>query len=294
MSFIAKLILWVLMLVVSAACINCSNSSKQASQNDSLAARPGRNTSRLQQQSQNETAGFISDEIPLYTFEVVNTFPHDTAAFTQGLLYDGGFLYESTGLYGQSSLRKVELATGKVLQIKNLDARYFGEGITIRGKEIIQLTWQNHKGFIFDKHTFDLLGDFDVGAEGWGMTTDGKRIITSDGTSTLRFLDPGSFEELEAITVQDNGLPVNNLNELEYVNGLIYANVWKSDNIAIIDPGTGRVKGWVDLKGILPAEREGKPVDVLNGIAYDSAGKRIFVTGKLWPYVFEIQLVRIN
>lgn len=225
---------------------------------------------------------------PTYTYRVVNAYPHDPEAFTQGLTFEDGFLYEGTGRYGHSSLRKVALATGEVLQIHELADTFFGEGITIYGDTIIQLTWRANTGFVYDKATLEVLRQFLYPAEGWGLTTDGQHLIISDGTATLRFLDPETFQETDRLQVRDRGRPVTRLNELEYVQGEVYANVWKTDRIARIDPTTGRVTGWVDLDGLL--DGSAKP-DVLNGIAYDAANDRLFVTGKLWPKLFEIELV---
>ena len=232
-----------------------------------------------------------SDAIPVYTYNIVNTYPHDRSAFTQGLVFEDGFLYEGTGLYGQSTLRRVELETGDILQIRGLPDQFFGEGITIYGDKIIQLTWQSNVGFVYDKNSFELLQQFNYSTEGWGITHDGERLIMSDGTSKLHFLDPQTFEEIGQLAVFDDNGPVTRLNELEYVQGEIYANVWQTDRIARISPATGRVVGWIDLEGILTAEDLSEPVDVLNGIAYDADTDRLFVTGKLWPKLFEIDLI---
>lgn len=232
-----------------------------------------------------------SDVIPVYSYDIVNSYPHDHDAFTQGLVFDDGILYEGTGLNGRSSLRRVELETGDILQIRELSNQFFGEGITIYGDEIIQLTWQSHIGFVYDKNSFELLQEFTYSTEGWGITYDGTRLIMSDGTSTLHFLDPQAFEEIDHVEVFDNDGPVTKLNELEYVQGEIYANVWQTDRIARIAPETGRVVGWIDLGGLLSAEDRSQPVDVLNGIAYDTEADRLFVTGKLWAKLFEIELI---
>ena len=233
-----------------------------------------------------------SDVIPIYSYNIVNTYPHDRDAFTQGLVFENGVLYEGTGrLYGQSSLRRVELETGDILQIHELSDQFFGEGITIYGNRIVQLTWQSHIGFVYDKNSFELLQDFSYATEGWGITHDGTRLIMSDGTSTLHFLDPQTFEEIGDVEVFDDDGPVYRLNELEYIQGEIYANVWQTDLVARIAPETGRVVGWIDLEGLLSAEDRSEPVDVLNGIAYDADNDRLFVTGKLWPKLFEIELI---
>jgi glutamine cyclotransferase len=232
-----------------------------------------------------------SDGIPVYSYNIVNTYPHDRDAFTQGLVFENGVLYEGTGLLRHSTLRRVELETGDILQIRELSDQFFGEGITIYGDEIIQLTWQSHIGFVYDKNSFELLQEFSYSTEGWGITHDGTRLIMSDGTSTLHFLDPQTFEEIGHVEVFDANGAVTRLNELEYVQGEIYANVWQTDWVARIAPETGRVVGWIDLGGLLSAEDLSQPVDVLNGIAYDAQTDRLFVTGKLWPKLFEIELI---
>jgi glutaminyl-peptide cyclotransferase len=227
-----------------------------------------------------------------YGYRVVRIYPHDPQAFTQGLIYLGGHLYESTGLNGHSSLRKVDLQTGTVLQRHDLSEQYFGEGLTNWGNTLIQLTWKAQTGFVYDRGTFRLLRTFHYDGEGWGLTQDGADIILSDGSSSLRFLDPQSFQEVKRITVTDGGVEVHELNELEYVRAHIYANVWQTDLIAIISPKDGKVVGWIDLTGLRPVSVRGNSDAVLNGIAFDAARNRLFVTGKLWPKLFEIQLVR--
>jgi glutamine cyclotransferase len=207
------------------------------------------------------------------------------------LVFEDGVLYEGTGLNGRSTLRRVELETGEVLQIHELPAQFFGEGVTVYGNDIIQLTWQSHVGFVYDRDSFELLQEFNYSTQGWGITHDGERLIMSDGTATLYFLDPETFEEIGRVGVYDNDGSVNRLNELEYVQGEIYANVWQTNCIARIDPQTGQVVGWIELKGLLTPEDRGEPVDVLNGIAYDAENARLFVTGKLWPKLFEIELI---
>lgn len=225
------------------------------------------------------------------SYQVVQAFPHDRNAFTEGLAYGDGFLYEGTGLRGESSLRKVELETGKVVRQIALDDRYFGEGITIVEDRIVQLTFTSALGFVYRKLDFSRLDEFEYAGEGWGLTYDGARLIMSDGSATLRFYDPRTFELLGSIEVTDQGTPVDQLNELEWVGGEVYANVWQTDRIARIVPWTGEVVGWIDLEGILGADRFEPGVDVLNGIAYDAAGGRLFVTGKRWPRLFQIELV---
>ncbi len=230
-------------------------------------------------------------ELPVYTYTVVHVYPHDPQAFTQGLVYHEGVLYEGTGLRGRSTLRRVELATGTVLQEHALDAQYFGEGITLFDDTLIQLTWQSNIGFVYDRETFAQLRDFTYPTEGWGLTHDGTRLIMSDGTATLFFLDPVTLEHVGQVDVVDANGAVTRLNELEYVNGEVFANIWQTDRVARIDPLTGRVVGWIDLSGLLSAADRQQSVDVLNGIAYDAATDRLFVTGKLWPKLFEIDLV---
>jgi glutaminyl-peptide cyclotransferase len=233
-------------------------------------------------------------EPELYTYEIVASYPHDPQAFTQGLAYDMGLLYEGTGIRGASSLRRVNLETGEVVEYVALPPAYFGEGIAVVDNRVLQLTWQSQVGFIYDKATLSVIGQFSYPGEGWGLTYDGRRLIMSDGTATLRFLDPATFAELGRVTVHDRNGFVRYLNELEYINGRVYANVWGSDRIARIDPESGAVVSWIDLTGLLsPAMRTGGE-DVLNGIAYDSANDRLFVTGKLWPLLFQIRLVPVE
>jgi len=226
------------------------------------------------------------------SYQVLHTYPHDANAFTQGLIYVDGHLYESTGLNGKSSLRMVDLNTGAVLQKYDLPAEYFGEGLTDWGSTLIQLTWKAHKAFVYDRFSFSVLRTFEYSGEGWGLTHDATQFILSDGTSSLRFLDPKSFRETRRIRVVDqSGRAVDNLNELEFVRGEIYANIWHADKIARISPQSGKVLGWIDLSGIIDTRELHGGDAVLNGIAYDAAGDRLFVTGKLWPKLFEIKLV---
>lgn len=230
-----------------------------------------------------------------YTYKVVNTYPHDRQAFTQGLIFQDDIFYEGTGLKGQSSLRKVNRQTGEVLQQTNLPPTLFGEGITIWGDKLYQLTWQSNLGFVYNKNTFERLSDFHYPTEGWGITQDGQKLIMSDGTDTLYFWDPETLKEIGRVQVFDDAGPVIRLNELEYVNGEVFANVWQTDQVARIDPQTGRVLAWIDLSGLLSAaDINGHQVDVLNGIAYDAGSGRLFVTGKWWPKVFEIELVAVD
>jgi glutamine cyclotransferase len=227
---------------------------------------------------------------PVYGYRVVNSYPHDLRAFTQGLVYRDGFLYEGTGNYGESTLRRVDLETGEVQQQTSLPDEHFGEGIAILGQRIFQLTWQSGICLVYDPASFELLDQFTYDTEGWGLTTDGQQLIMSDGTATLSFRDPNTFAVLGTIIVHDDGVPIEQLNELEYIDGEVWANVWKTDRIARIDPATGRIVAWLDLTGLYPeSQRDGSGQDVLNGIAHDPATDRIFVTGKYWPRLFEVR-----
>ncbi|EJL26484.1 glutamine cyclotransferase [Caulobacter sp. AP07] len=227
---------------------------------------------------------------PVQGYQVVRTYPHDPNAFTEGLFLLDGFLYESTGREGASSIRKIDLETGRVELERSISSQLFGEGIIDWKDRLISLTWKDQLGFIYDLDDFETRGEFSYPGEGWALTRDDHRLIMSDGTSRLRFLDPETLKETGGITVTDEGRPVDQLNELEWVKGEIYANIWQTDRIARIDPVTGQVKGWIDLTGLLPVEdRAG--ADVLNGIAYDAKADRLIVTGKLWPRLYEIRLV---
>lgn len=230
--------------------------------------------------------------VPVYGYEVVNAYPHDPDAFTQGLAFDAGQLFEGTGIAGQSSLRRVALETGEVLQSRALADEYFGEGIVLLPGRIIELTWRSGTAFVYDRATFEPTGQFAYAGEGWGITSDGARLIMSDGTAVLRFRNPDTFEETGHVLVTNEGSPVTQLNELEYVSGEVFANVWQTDRIARIDPATGNVTGWIDLTGLLDAADRTPTTNVLNGIAYDAEGGRLFVTGKRWPKLFEIRVVQ--
>lgn len=234
----------------------------------------------------------LNSAAPVYGYQIINTYPHDPDAFTQGLIFDAGFLYESTGKRGKSALRKVELETGNILQEYFLPARYFGEGLTLWQGRLIQLTWQERVGFVYDKKTLNPLYGFLYSTEGWGITHDNRHLIMSDGTSTLYFLDPRNFQLVKSIGVRDHNVPIIHLNELEYVKGEIYANIWLTDYIARISPETGQVLGWINLEALLEQGEHTDSADVLNGIAYDSKQDRLFVTGKYWPKLFEIKLTR--
>ena len=228
-----------------------------------------------------------------FTYEVVNSYPHDPAAFTQGLLYNQGVLYESTGLNQRSSLREVELTTGRVVKKTDLSGEYFAEGLVLFNNRLYQLTWQNQKAFVYDftPGSFNVVNTFSYSGEGWGLTHNGQSLIMSNGSSQIRFLDPETFQTQRTISVTDNDRPVPQLNELEYIKGEIFANIWLTDKIARIDPASGKVTGWINLAGLLKPEDRTGAVDVLNGIAYDEAGDRLFVTGKLWPKLFQIKLI---
>ena len=245
-------------------------------------------------------------DVAHYAYKVVKSYPHDRRFFTQGLVYEDGFLYEGTGLYGQSAIYKRDLQTGKTVKMLRLPEKYFGEGITLFGDKLIQLTWRSHIGFIYGKDTFAPLGQFKYSMEGWGITHDDKRLILSDGTSTLRFLDPNTYAETGRIEVRDQGRLVERINELEYVapppSGVIdsqpgaagpqlYANIWQTDRIAIIDPKTGLVTGWIDLAGLYTPPADEREDSVLNGIAYLPQTKHLLVTGKCWPRMYEIELL---
>jgi glutamine cyclotransferase len=225
------------------------------------------------------------------SYRIVHTYPHDPRAYTQGLIYIDGHLYESTGLNGRSSLRMDDLTTGRALQSAQVPQQYFAEGLAAWGSTLVQLTWQSHIAFVYDRFSFRLLRTFHYDCDGWGLTDDSKNLILSDGTAEIRFFDPTTFRVVRHIYVSDHGQPIDQLNELEYIHGQIYANVWHTDRIARISPETGRVLGWINLAGLLKPGEVSDPEAVLNGIAYDPVHDRLFVTGKLWPKLFEIKVV---
>ena len=226
---------------------------------------------------------------PVQSYKVIATFPHDTSAFTQGLVFADGQIYESTGLNGESSLRRVDVATGKTLQRVDVPKEYFAEGLALVGDELLQLTWQHKLGFVYDRKTFKQKRTFSYTTEGWGIAYDGaSRLVMSDGTDTLTFLDPKTFAPLKRMRVQDAGRWVPHLNELEWIEGEIWANVWQTDRIARISPNTGDVNAWIDFSALFPRAERVPPADELNGIAYDSATRRIFITGKKWPRLYQI------
>jgi len=231
------------------------------------------------------------EQTPIYSYEIVRSYPHDDDAFTEGLCFYDGFLYEGTGLYGESSLRKVDLDSGKVLNEHSLPSWHFGEGIAIWNCQVFQLTWRSRVGFVYDLENFTEVKNFMYSTEGWGLTSDGQSLIMSDGTNVLYILDPETLNVTGQIDVRSNGVPVTSLNELEYVKGQIYANVWGTDRIAMISPETGNVTGWICLEGLLRSEERSSKTDVLNGIAYDQDEDRLFVTGKFWPMLFQIKLI---
>lgn len=226
----------------------------------------------------------------VFGYRVVQAFPHDPQAFTQGLIYDDGFLLESTGKYGESTLRRVELESGRVLQMHRLSDDLFGEGITIFNDRIYQLTWKNQVAIVYDRRTFDELGRFRYEGEGWGLTNDGTHLIMSDGSATLRFIDPKDFRVVRRLLVRSLGRRVDRLNELQYIHGQVFANILYQDRIARISPETGEVTAWIDLRTLWPGRRDRE--SVLNGIAYDQQNDRLFVTGKNWPRLYEIRLTR--
>ncbi len=235
-----------------------------------------------------------STDTPVYSYKVINTYPHSTDSFTQGLVFDEGTLYESTGLNGQSAVKIVDLETGKTVKSYDIADKYFGEGITVVGNKIIQLTWRAKKGFVYDKKTLKLLRTFKYDTQGWGITYDGKYIIMSDGSDVLYFMDPRTFKVKGTLDVYHENGKVGKLNELEYIDGEIYANIWGEEKIARINPKTGQVTAWIDLSGLLSKEDKKNRIDVLNGIAYDAENKRLYVTGKLWPKIFEIEVTEKN
>ena len=228
---------------------------------------------------------------PVYTYKVVATYPHSTSSYTEGFFYLNGLFYESTGLEGRSEVLAITPATGKAIQRFDLAPNYFGEGIVDWGPNILGWTWQTHTGFIYDRFSFSVVGQFKYDGEGWGMTRTASELITSDGSATLRFRNPRTFQETRHIVVKDGTRAVDQLNELEMVKGEIYANIWHSDRIARISPKDGRILGWIDLTGLLPDDQRINSESVLNGIAYDAKADRLFVTGKQWPKVFEIKVV---
>ena len=243
----------------------------------------------------NTSSAENSAALPVYTYEVVNTFKHDSKAFTQGLVYKDGFLYETTGQKGESTLRKIELDTGKILQKHDLPDDIFGEGMTILGDKIYQVSWQDRKGFVYNLNDFSVEKEFTYSGEGWGLTNDGTNLILSDGTHVIRFMNPETFRtERTIVVMNEDGKPLMDINELEYVKGEIWANIWHLDKIARIDPASGKLLGWINMEGISPDDQRRDSENTLNGIAYDQSSDRIFVTGKKWKKLFEIKVREKN
>ncbi len=238
----------------------------------------------------NDNGASTIDDIPIYAYSIIERFPHDNTAYTQGLQYVDGVLYESAGQYGESNLRRVDLETGDIEQIHNLPNNIFAEGITVVEDRIIQLTWQSSVGYVYDRESFEIIDQFYYPGEGWGITFDGNRLIMSDGSSILTFLDPETYEEVYNIEVWSEDGPVTGLNELEYINGEVYANIYPTSYIARISPETGQVTGWINLTGLLSAEERTPRAEVLNGIAYDEEENRLLLTGKRWPYIYHVEL----
>ena len=236
-------------------------------------------------------AGQAQEVAPNYGFEIVNSYPHDINSFTQGLFYHDGYLYEGTGKRGLSTLSKLDLESAEVLQSKRLGRRYFGEGIELVGNRIYQLTWQSHLVFVHDLETFESLGTHYIATEGWGLAYDGKELILSDGSDQLQFIDPETFAPTRKVKVTLNGDPINYINELEYIDGEVWANIWQTDYIVRINPDNGVVNSWIDLTGLSGQTRQGSAEAMPNGIAWDDENKRLFVTGKHWANLFEIKLV---
>lgn len=240
--------------------------------------------------SNGEAADSQRTEARQLSYEVVNSYPHDRTSFTQGLVWSDGGFYESTGQYGSSKLRRLEFPSGHVAREINLSPELFGEGLALVDKHLIQLTWKSHRGFVYDRDTFQLIKEFSYDTEGWGLTYDGTNLIMSDGSSDLFYIDPVSLKVIRKLSVKMNGRPIRELNELEFIGGEIWANVWETDLILRINPQTGSVNSYLDLKGILaPSDKRGDE-NVLNGIAYDAEHQRLFITGKLWPRIFEIRV----
>lgn len=279
-----------LLIVVFGGFLPSANPSPTTSPSPTISTGPTETPSPILQPSPSQSSNpiIINGTIHTYTYEIVSTYPHDTKAFTEGLVFHDGRLYESTGGYGESSLRLVKLVTGETLQETKLSSTYFGEGLALVNDSLIQLTWLEKTGFVYNQETFAYLRNFTYTTEGWGLTYDGTKLIMSDGSSTLYFLNPYSYEVTGRVDVKDGSVPVKYLNELEYINGDVYANIFMDQRIAIINPNTGQVKGWIDLSGLYQSN---DPNSVLNGIAYDTQNGRLFVTGKNWPFLYQIKIV---
>ena len=276
--------------------VNNSQSNTAANKNAVNANLANVSTANANTLSPNRSG---SNSAPVYTYEVVNTFKHDSSAFTEGLFFQNGFLYESAGREGQSDLRKVELKSGEIKQRRKMDSKYFGEGTTALNGKVYQLTWQSGKCFVYDFNTFEPLSVLSYNGEGWGLTNDGTNLIMSDGSHQIKFIDPENFRVVRTVNVFNEGKPQIHLNELEYIKGELWANIWHSDDpnilgkenyIVRLDPNDGKILGWIDLKGISQDDVDRDEENTLNGIAYDAAADRIFVTGKQWRKLFEIKL----
>ena len=287
MGYSTVILMLVSVLAISTGC----NTSLPAFRTD--AARTKNSIAQPYRWTGNEWPNEASSsptDVPIYSYDVIAARPHDRSAFTEGLVFLDGTLLESTGLNGQSTLRKVDLESGRVLKQVKLARQYFAEGLAVLGGKIFQLTWKHGRGFVYDLESFHWEKEFPYEGEGWGLTTDGQWLILCDGTPQIRFLDPMTFDVKRTITVLNHGQPIKNLNELEYVKGEIFANIWHTDYVVRIDPVTGKVLGLINFAGLLaPQDRDAK-TDVLNGIAYDAAGDRLFITGKRWPKLFEVRL----
>lgn len=238
--------------------------------------------------------GVCVDDVQHFSFKIVNIYPHDRTAFTQGLVYDDGYLYESTGIYGRSKINVIDLTNNRVVKSLDMDERYFGEGLTVKDDQLVQLTYRERVGFVYDKQTLKITGEFKYPVEGWGITYDGSHLIMSNGSSHLFYLDPLSYRRVRSLEVRENSSPVVNINELEYIDGLIFANIWRTNTIAQISPESGQVVGKIDFSELAKRYEDDKSVDVLNGVAYDKKDRRLFVTGKFWPELFEVELVPIQ
>jgi len=280
----------IFVLPIGAVLLNWASYGESSSATGPKATQPGVSSGPTNASESANGPGPRQTAPAIYTYEVRNTWPHDRQAFTQGLVFVDGQLLESTGLNGQSTLRRVDLQTGLVIKQVAVPAQYFAEGLAILNGKAFQLTWLNHKGFVYDLKTLRLERDFTYAGEGWGLTTDGDCLILSDGTQRIRFLDPETFQVKRTIVVSHRNWPVDRLNELEFVKGEIFANVWGANYVLRIDPVSGAVTGVIDFSGLLPAQDRTWDTDVLNGIAYDAKGDRLFVTGKRWPKLFEVRL----
>ncbi len=267
-------------MLIAAAAISCSDGNNRQSPRKASPGEEEKSTITKEEVEKTKVLGI----------EVINVYPHDSTAFTEGLLFHNGFLYESTGMKGNSSLRKTDYKTGRIIQKKMIDPQYFGEGIYVLNDNIYMLTWYSGVCFLFDLNTFGQKGSFIYQGEGWGLTYDGSFLIMSDGTNMLRYIDPKDFQVVRTQPVFDNTRPIPSLNELEYIDGKIYANIWMQDIIAVIDPISGKVTEWIDISPLRKYVKDNNRVDVLNGIAYMKGNGHLFLTGKYWPYLFEVKV----